>query len=40
MRKKTITAAGPQNKEVYTPLINQNATLPVSRLEVRGGEAP
>jgi hypothetical protein len=37
IKKKIMTAAGPQNIEVYTPLINHCSCSVVSKLAVSGG---
>ena len=40
MIKKTITAAGPQKRDVYIPFKNQYTGTPVSKVDVKGGYAP
>jgi len=40
IKKNIITAAGPQNKDVYTPFINHSITLDLSRFSVILGYPP
>ena len=40
IKKNIITAAGPQNKDVYTPFINHSIKLDLSRFSVNLGYPP